>query len=71
MYPIYMLQLTLSPKCNFILLYRQPFPVTGHFEKRAPKDDPKMTFNAYRSNVPHIDITTIPEAQIHSVSFYD
>ncbi len=52
-YPIYMLQLPPSPKIRSVLLYGQPFWVTGHFETSAPNDI-KMTLNTKRSKMPHI-----------------
>ena len=40
----------------------------GHFETSKKPNDAKMALNTEKSNVFHIDITTTPESQIHSVS---
>ena len=49
---------------NFaVSLYGQLFWVTGHFETSAV-NDPKMTLNTKRSNIPHMHITTVAESQI-------
>ncbi len=39
------------------------FWATGHVEKTAP-NDPKITLNATRPNIPHICVTRIPDSQI-------
>ena len=56
---------------NFSLFHStaSSFWVTRHFENGAP-DDPKMTLNSTRSNVPQICGTGVPHSQIQSVLLY-
>ena len=62
-YPIYMLQLTPSPKFHSSSLYGY-FWLTGHFKTSAPKDPKWSWILEGQKYPPHIHTTSTSEAQI-------
>ncbi len=65
---IYLFPASLSPKFQSMLLTK---PVRDHFEANVT-NDPKMTLNTIRSNVPHkYALLAYPSSKFHSMSLND